>query len=80
MHAILAAVATRTALSLQDPRKDETMRFIRRLMFLALLAGAVTTVMRRIRGGGECGPACDCSLGAGSCTCGHVTCLAPAQA
>jgi hypothetical protein len=57
-----------------------TMRFIRRLMFLALIVGAITAVMRRLRGGGECGPACECSNGASSCSCGHRTCLAPAQA
>ncbi|MEE8422421.1 MAG: hypothetical protein V3S31_06560 [Dehalococcoidia bacterium] len=56
------------------------MRFLRRLMFLALIAGAVTAAMRRIRGAGECGPACDCSSGAAACTCGHATCLAPAEA
>lgn len=56
------------------------MRFIRRLMFLALVVGAVTTILRRLRSGGECGPACDCSNGASACTCGHATCLAPAQA
>ena len=56
------------------------MRFIRRLMFLALIVGAVAAVMRRLRGGGECGPACECSNGARSCSCGHPTCLAPAQA
>lgn len=55
-------------------------RLIRRLAMLAVLAAVATMMLRRfgILGGGECGPACDCSLGAESCTCGHATCLAPA--
>ena len=56
------------------------MRFLRRLMLFAILAGVATTVMRRLRGSDECGPACDCSLGSEACTCGHLTCLAPAEA
>ena len=56
------------------------MRFIRRLMLFAILAGVATAVMRRLQGGGECGPGCDCSQGAESCACGHGTCLAPSEA
>lgn len=56
------------------------MRFLRRLMLLALLAGAATALLRRLTSGGECGVACACSGGAQSCTCGHPTCLAPAEA
>ena len=57
-----------------------TMHFIRRLMLFAILAGVATAVMRKLRGGGECGPGCDCSQGAQSCACGHGTCLAPSEA
>ena len=56
------------------------MRLLRRLMLFALMAGVVTAVMRRLSGGGECGPACDCSQGSASCSCGHATCLSPAEA
>ena len=56
------------------------MRLLRRLMLMALLAGAAAAVVRRLRGSGECGPGCDCSQGASACSCGHATCLAPATA
>ena len=56
------------------------MRFLPRLMLLALLAGAAAAVMRRLTAGGECSVACACSGGGESCACGHPTCLAPAEA
>ena len=57
-------------------------RMLRRLMLLGLLVAAAMTALRRlgVLGGSECGPACDCSMGADSCDCGHATCLAPAEA
>ena len=55
-------------------------RLLRRLMMLAILAGAAAAVMRMVRGSAECGPNCDCSQGAATCYCGHDTCLAPAGA
>ncbi len=56
------------------------MRFLRRLMLFAILAGVATTITRRLLGNAECGAACECSAGTQSCTCGHATCLAPAEA
>jgi hypothetical protein len=56
------------------------MRFIRNIMLFGILAGLVYQGLKRlgIIGGGECGPNCQCSLGAEVCTCGHATCLVPA--
>ena len=56
------------------------MRFLRRLMLFGVMAAVATAVMRRLVGGDECGPDCECTHGAQSCTCGHTTCLAPAEA
>ncbi len=55
-------------------------RLLRRLAFLAIIAGIAVTVLKRagLINGGECGPACACSTGAAACHCGHKTCLAPA--
>ena len=55
------------------------MRFIRRFFILALLAGIGVKLLRSVGllGGGECTPACACSMGELDCTCGHATCLAP---
>ena len=55
------------------------MRFLRRLMLFAVIAGIATALMRRLRDG-ECGPACECSQGSQLCNCGHNTCLSPAEA
>jgi len=58
------------------------MRLIRRLLFLAVIVGAVAALLRRfgLLGRGECTPACACSEGQTDCTCGHSTCLSPATA
>jgi hypothetical protein len=56
------------------------MRLLRRLMLFAILAGVATAAMRRLLGDEECGPSCECSGGSQSCSCGHATCLAPAEA
>lgn len=57
-------------------------RFIRNIMLFGILAGVVYQGLKRlgIIGGGECGPNCQCSLGAEVCRCNHPTCLAPAAA
>lgn len=52
-------------------------RLLRRIALLAVLGGIVAAVSQRFMHRDECTPTCDCSLGAASCTCGHVTCLAP---
>ncbi len=58
------------------------MRLIRRLLFVAVIAGAIAAALRKfgILGKGECGPACACSMGQQECACGHPTCLSPATA
>ncbi len=58
------------------------MRLLRRLLFVAVIAGAVAAVLRRFGfiGKGECSPTCACSAGQQDCTCGHSTCLSPAAA
>jgi len=55
-------------------------RLIRNVLMLGIVAGVAYQGLRRlgIIGGGECGPDCQCSLGAEVCTCGHQTCLVPA--
>jgi len=53
-------------------------RLFRRLAVFTVIGVAAAAVFRRFFGGGECGPACDCSLGEPECRCGHRTCLAPA--
>ncbi|MBM3140458.1 MAG: hypothetical protein FJZ92_09730 [Chloroflexi bacterium] len=55
-------------------------RFIRNVLLLGIAAGLAYQALRRlgIVGAGECGPNCQCSLGAEVCTCGHATCLVPA--
>lgn len=56
-------------------------RFLRNVMLLGMFAGITYQALTRlgIVGGGECGPNCQCSLGAEVCTCGHSTCLVPAD-
>ena len=56
------------------------MRLLRRLLFVAAIAGGVAAVLRRlgVLGKGECTPKCACSAGQQDCTCGHATCLSPA--
>lgn len=58
------------------------MRLLRRLFFVAVIAGAVAAALRRfgILGKSECSPACSCSMGQQDCACGHTTCLSPAAA
>ena len=55
-------------------------RLLRRLTFLAIIAGIALALLKRagLIGDGECGPGCACSTGAAACRCGHKTCLAPA--
>jgi hypothetical protein len=55
-------------------------RLLRRLALLAVIGGILAAVSQRFMHRDECTPTCDCSLGAASCTCGHVTCLAPLAA
>ncbi len=56
------------------------MRLLRRLLFVAAIAGGVAAVLRRlgVLGKGECTPKCACSAGQQDCTCAHATCLSPA--
>lgn len=58
------------------------MRLLRRVLFVAVIVGAIAAGLRRfgILGEGECGPGCACSMGQQDCTCGHPTCLSPAVA
>ena len=55
-------------------------RLLRGLIFLGVAAGLALGVLKRtgLLTGGECGPACPCSLGNENCDCGHPTCLSPA--
>lgn len=57
-------------------------KMLRRLAFVAVAAGLVVTLLRRLGllGTGECTTSCPCSTGAIACRCGHKTCLAPAPA
>ena len=58
------------------------MRLLRRVLFVAVIAGAVAAVLRKfgVLGKSECTPSCSCSMGQQDCTCGHTTCLSPAAA
>jgi hypothetical protein len=58
------------------------LRFLRNLVVLGMVAGVTYQGLRRlgIVGAAECGPNCQCSLGAEICTCGHPTCLTPEAA
>ena len=58
------------------------MRLLRRFVILAVIVGLGLKALRSlgILKGGECSPACACSQGDMSCTCGHKTCLAPSAA
>jgi len=53
---------------------------LRRLVFVAVIIGAVVGLLQRIGllGAGECTAGCDCSRGSTACHCDHKTCLAPA--
>lgn len=55
---------------------------LRRLAFVAIGAGMVLGVLKRLGllGIGECSASCPCSTGSTACYCGHKTCLAPAPA
>lgn len=57
-------------------------RLLGRLVIFAVVVGVAVKLLRSlgVMGGGECGPGCDCSMGATECRCGHRTCLAPATA
>ena len=52
----------------------------RSLAFLAIAAGVVLGLLKRLGllGAGECSASCGCSTGLTACFCGHKTCLAPA--
>ena len=54
---------------------------LKRLVVLGVIVGLGLQVLKRLGlfTGGECGPNCDCSMGAEACTCGHPTCLTPAM-
>ena len=56
-------------------------RFLRNVVVVGIFAGLTFQGLRRLGlvGRGECGPNCQCSLGAEVCTCGHATCLVPAN-
>ena len=55
-------------------------RLFRRIALLAVLGGIAAAISQRFMRRDECTPTCQCSLGAASCDCGHVTCLAPVAA
>ena len=55
-------------------------RLFRRIALLAVLGGIAAAIGQRFMRRDECTPTCQCSLGAASCDCGHVTCLAPVAA
>jgi len=57
----------------------DSMRLLRRFFILAVIVGVVVKLLRSLGlvRGGECGPSCECSMGALTCTCSHTTCLAP---
>ncbi|MDA0301536.1 MAG: hypothetical protein O2822_03340 [Chloroflexi bacterium] len=53
---------------------------LRRLAFVAIAAGMILGLLRRLGllGLSECSASCPCSTGSTECHCGHKTCLAPA--
>jgi hypothetical protein len=53
---------------------------LRRLAFVAIAAGMVLGLLKRLGllGIGECSASCPCSTGSVACHCDHKTCLAPA--
>lgn len=50
------------------------------ISILLVAVGTAVTALRRfgLLNGGECSPACPCSVGETACPCSHPTCLSPA--